>query len=80
MNSNTIKQAIELGFDFDQFDENDNLRFVKQELLEFLFENRELLPQEEDECEVRTSSRGQNVSYGDYVCSGEIVNFKDYLN
>ena len=38
-------------------------------------DNIDKIPVKEDYCAVDTSGRNQNVNYGDYVCSGEIVDF-----
>lgn len=73
-----IAQAITLGFDFEQFDGETTIEEITQAMFDFFNENSELLPRIEDECEVTSNGRGQNVSYGDYVCSGEIVDFRNH--
>ena len=76
LKNETIIQAIDLGFDFHlSTDDNTTVEELKSLLLDFFDENREKLPREEDECEVSGSGNGQSVIYGDYICSGEIVNF-----
>jgi hypothetical protein len=74
-----ITQAIGLGFDFEQFTDDTTVKEITQSLLDFFNENSELLPRIEDACEVTSNSRGQTVSYGDYVSSGEIVDFLAHL-
>ena len=38
-------------------------------------DNVDNIPVKEDYCAVDTCGRSQSVSYGDYVCSGDIVDF-----
>ena len=38
-------------------------------------ENLEIFPLKEEYCAVDNSGRSQNVNYGDYTCSGDIVDF-----
>ena len=73
-------QAIELGFDFSTFSDDTTVAEIEGALIEFFNENSEKLPQTEDECEVTSSGRYQNVNYGDFTSSGEIVNFSDNWN
>lgn len=75
MKNSTIKQAIELGFDFENLDNETTIDEINKELTDFAIENSDKLPVEEDECEVTSSGRSQNVNYGDYTSSGEIVDF-----
>ena len=70
-----ISQAIELGFDFEQFTNNTDLQEVEEALIDFFNENLENLPRIEDECELTTNGRTQHVSYGDFWSDGEIVDF-----
>lgn len=70
-----IAQAISLGFDFEQFDNDTDLQEVNERLWDFFNENSEKLERVEDECEVSSHSRSQYVSYRDYTSSGEIVDF-----
>lgn len=70
-----ITQAIGLGFDFEQFTDDATIEEMLQVMMDFFNENSEKLPRLEDECEVTNHSRSQNVSYGDFVSSGEIVDF-----
>lgn len=72
-----IAQAIELGFDFEQFPADTTIEEITSEMIDFFNENSDRLPRLEDECEVTSHGNGQNVSYNDYVCTGEIVNFSD---
>lgn len=44
-------------------------------LIDFFHENIEKLERLEDECEVMSNGRTQHVSYDDYWCDGEIVDF-----
>lgn len=78
MKAITMKQAIEIGFDFEAFDNNSTLAEIEQAMVEYLNENVEQLPTEEDECEVTTGGRSQNVNHGDFTSSGEIVNFSEH--
>lgn len=73
--NSTILQAIDLGFDFEQFTDETNLQELSQALLDFFNENSERLPRLEDECEVTNNGRTQHVSYGDFWTDGEIVDF-----
>ena len=70
-----ISQAIELGFDFEQFTNDADLQEVSQALMDFFNENSEKLPRLEDECEVTNNGRSQHVSYGEFWSDGEIVDF-----
>lgn len=38
-------------------------------------DNMDKITVQEDYCAVETSGRSQNVNYGDYTCSGDIVDF-----
>jgi len=38
-------------------------------------DNMDKIPVQEDYCAVETSGRSQNVNYGDYTCSGDIVDW-----
>lgn len=75
MKATTLQQAIEIGFDFEAFSKDSTLAEVEQAMIDFLNDNVDLLPEQEDECEVTTSGRYQNVNYGDFTSSGEIVDF-----
>ena len=70
-----ISQAIELGFDFEQFTNDADLQEVNQALMDFFKENSDKLSRLEDECEVTSNGRNQHVSYGDFWSDGEIVDF-----
>lgn len=72
-----IKQAIALGFDFEQFTNDATIEEITQEMTDFFSENREKLEKIEDECEVTNNGRTQHVSYGDFWSDGEIINFSD---
>ena len=43
-------------------------------------DNMDNIPVRDDYCAVYSSTRGQNVSYGDYVCSGDIVDWSYWHN
>lgn len=73
-----IQQAIELGFDFGDSDPEMSIEEIEQEMMDFFNENSDLLESIEDECEVTNHRCSQSVVYGDYWCSGEIVNFSDH--
>lgn len=70
-----ISQAIELGFDFEQFSNDYTVEEINESILEFFNENREALEQIEDECEVTENGSSQHVSYNDFWTDGEIVDF-----
>lgn len=72
-----ITQAVELGFDFEQFSGDADLKEIVDGMMDFFNENSEKLPQIEDECEVTSRGVSQNVSYGDYISSGSIVDFSE---
>ena len=73
--SSIIGQAIELGFDFSEIVDSVEMWELSEMLEEFFKDNICLLEREEDKCEVRCTNREQQVSYGDYDCTGEIVDF-----
>lgn len=73
-----LTQAIELGFDFNQFSKSDTLQDVSEMLWDYLVENSDRLPQIEDECEVNSHGKIQSVSYGEYLISGDIVDFSQH--
>jgi len=73
MKNSIIKQAIELGFDFEQFSNEDNLDAVYLAMMDFFNEHSSELPRLEDECEVSIHGHTQTVNHGNYTSSGEIV-------
>ena len=77
MKNTIISQAISLGFDFAQFDDDATVSEMQDSLYEFFNENSDKLPALEDECEVTGHGHRQNVAYGDYASSGEIVDFSE---
>lgn len=78
MKNTLIKQVIDLGFDFENFENETELSEISEKINEFLFENIDTLAEEEDECEVTSNGRGQHVRYGNYESDGEIVDFAAY--
>lgn len=79
MKSSIIKQAIELGFEFSDIDEDLTIFEIRELFLhDFFNENSDKLPQIEDECEVSVHGNNQTVNYGGYTCSGEIINFREH--
>lgn len=80
MKNATIKQAIELGFDFENSD-FETKEEMEQKILTFFFENDNLLPRKTDECPIDQHGRHQSVSYFnvnfgiDYRSDGEITNY-----
>jgi hypothetical protein len=76
--SSIIGQAIELGFDFSEIVNSVEMWELSEMLEEFFKDNTHLLEREEDKCEVRCTNREQHVSYGDYDCTGEIVDFSQH--
>lgn len=73
-----IRQAIELGFDFEQFTNDTDLQEVNQTLIDFFNENSGKLPRLEDECEVTNNGRTQHVCYVDFWSDGEIIDFSNH--
>ena len=78
MKNNTITKAIELGFNFDQFDNDQDWHEVTKEVLDFLNENADKLGKQYEECEVTSHGNSQNVSWGDYTSSGDIISWREY--
>lgn len=76
--NSVIAQAIELGFDFEQFSSDSTVEEMENVMFEFFRENSNELPQQEDECEVTGRGNRQHVSYGDFESSGEIVDFSSH--
>ena len=74
MKNLTIKTAIEIGFDFENADFENKDELVVM-VIEFLNENIDKLPTQENECEVSGSGNKQNVNHGDYSSSGEILQY-----
>lgn len=72
-----ITQAISLGFDFEQFNNETNLQEVEQAMIDFFNENSKKLERIEDECDVTSNRNSQHVSYGDFWADGQIVDFSD---
>lgn len=70
-----IAQAITLGFDFEQFEEETTVEEINRALVDFFNENSEKLERVEDECEVTNNGRTQHVSYRYFWSDGEIVDF-----
>lgn len=52
-----ITQAIALGFDFEQFTSETELKEVEQAMVDFFNENSDKLERIEDECEVTTNGK-----------------------
>jgi len=78
MKNLTISTAIGLGFDFSKYSDED-FSDIERDILDFLSENSYMLENEYDECEVSSSGRSQNVSYGGYfTSSGDILSWYDY--
>jgi len=77
MKTKTLLIALKLGFDFENssFEDRDEL---ETEVIEFLSENIEKLPKLKDFCEVSQNGRLQNVNYGNFVSSGEILDYSSY--
>jgi hypothetical protein len=76
LENSIIKQAIELGCDFSDF--NDFDYSLNDFLVEFFIENSEKLNQLYDKCDVLTYGNSQSVTYKDYTCSGQIVDFSQH--
>lgn len=77
MKNKTLLAAFKIGFDYENSDFESQEEF-EQIVFDFLNENVERLEQIEDECEVTGDSRGQNVNYGDFTSSGEIIQWRDW--
>lgn len=67
--ANILKAAIDLGF---EFDDCDSLRAIIEASEEFI---RNHAVAERHECDITVSGRTQSVSFGDYRCTGEIIDF-----
>ena len=54
-------------------------RLTECEAINYIIENEleNQLSEIEDYCEVTSSTRGQNVNYGDFTSSGEIINWSN---
>lgn len=76
--NSVIQQAINLGFDFSQFNDHDDVQEINFALIEFFEENTELLENLEDECEVISHGSSQHVEFGDYSCTGEILDWSKH--
>jgi len=76
MKNLTLLQALQIGFDFENssFEDKEELQ---KEVYEFLNENLELLPREEDECDVSGHGSSQYVNHGDYSSGGEILQYDE---
>lgn len=77
-NNKAINQAIEFGFDFSEFTEDDTLGIVADALFSFFNDNSGRLQQEEAECDVTGFNGRQHVSFGDYESDGGIVDFSEH--
>lgn len=75
---NILKNAIELGF---EFDESNTLEEIRIEAEQYLIDNAEAI---EEECEVESlGNHGQRVDWSDgmgfdFWTQGEIVDFRKY--
>ena len=78
MKNKTIAAAIEMGFDFAQFDNETELKEVFQAMFDFLNENIDKLEKTYDECEVTGNGSHQNVNHIDYTSSGKIIDWSYY--
>lgn len=74
--NSVINQAINLGCDFSDF--NEYSFDLNDFLVEFFIENSAKLPQLYDECDIITHGNSQSVIYGDYSCSGQIIEFSKH--
>ncbi len=80
MKAATIKAAIEIGYDFSEIADDHQFSDVKQNVVDFLVQNVEKLPALYEECEVTGFSPKQNVSWGDYSSTGEIIDWSYYYD
>ena len=78
MKNSIIKQALELGFDFENFSNEDSLDVVYLAMIDFFNDHSNELPRIEDECEVSSHGHTQTVNHGNYTSSGEIVDRSYY--
>lgn len=78
MKNLTITTAIKLGFDFENTTFN-TVEEMEKEILEFLHENQDKIKKVENHfCEVTQHGNSQNVSFGDFTSSGDIIHWSDY--
>lgn len=77
--NSVIKQAIQLGFDFSQFSNHDDVQEINFALIDFFYEKADLLENLEDECEVTKTGSSQHVEYLNYSCTGEIIDWGRHL-
>lgn len=77
MKNLTLNTAIKLGFDYENsiFESKEDL---DQLVIDYLSENTAKLPKLKDYCEVISHGRGQHVNFGNYSCSGEIMQYDIY--
>ena len=77
MQNKTILTAIQLGYNLENT-QADTLDELHEEVMYYLTYNSSQLQKEYEECEVTSSGNSQNVSYGDFTSSGQIVDWSDY--
>lgn len=76
--NSVIKQAIQLGFDFSQFSDHDDVQEINFALIEFFEENTNLLENLEEECAVISHGSSQHVEFMNYSCTGEILDWSKH--
>ena len=76
--NSVIQQAIQLGFDFSQFSNHDDVQEINCALIEFFEENTDLLENLEDECDVISHGSSQHVEFMNYSCTGEILDWSKH--
>jgi hypothetical protein len=78
MKTKTLLAAINIGFDLSTYEPTDTLESIYADMLSFLHENTDKLEVTYNECEVRGHGTTQTVSHGDFVRSGEIIDWSYY--
>ena len=76
--NSVIQQAIQLGSDFSQFSNHDDVQEINFALIDFFYEKADLLENLEEECDVISHGSSQHVEFMDYSCTGEILNWSKH--
>lgn len=77
MKNQTIVTALKLGFDYENSD-FETKEELESSIMDFLRDHMNELPKLKDYCEVTGSGSRQNVNYGDYCASGEIMQYEPF--
>ena len=76
--NSVIQQAIQLGFDFSQFSNHDDVQEINFALIDFFYEKADLLENLEEECDVISHGSSQHVEFMNYSCTGEILDWSKH--